>query len=45
MEVTVGDKSPKSKERQQKQKAVSKEQHTAAAKAKQVAQGPVKDKK
>jgi hypothetical protein len=45
MEVTMGDKSPKTKERQQRQKAASKEQHAAAAKAKQTAQGSVKEKK
>ena len=41
----MGDKSPKTKERQQKQKAANKEQHTAAAKAKQAGYAAVKDKK
>ena len=41
----MGDKSPKSKQRQQAQKTALKQQNAAHAKAKQVAQGPVKDKK
>jgi hypothetical protein len=41
----MGDKSPKSKQRQQKQRDVSKQQHVAGAKAKQAPPAPVKDKK
>ena len=41
----MGDKSPKSKQRQQKQKSAVKQQNAADAKAKQTPQSVVKDKK
>ena len=41
----MGDKSPKSKQRQQKQKTAVKQQNAADAKAKQVSNSVVKDKK
>lgn len=46
-EVTMGDKSPKSKQRNKKQKTASKEESAVKAKAKQSAQGqePPKAKK
>jgi hypothetical protein len=44
-EDTMGDKSPKSKQRQQKQKSAVKQQNAADAKAKQSSNVVVKDKK